>query len=133
MELAELAGWTGKGRSVGAHLAVPVDAGFVVCDSHGRVVLCSPAAAELYGGTPADLQRLTAGELLAEVGSHSHESGYLTRNLAYLSNQGGWRLFNATTLGGDRLEVAASLARFEVDHTPLFLLRLRRVRDAWGL
>jgi PAS domain-containing protein len=130
MELAELAGWTGEGRGVGTRPAVPVDAGFVVCDSHGRVVLCSSTAAELYGGTPTDLQRLTAGKLLVEVGFHSHETVYLTRNLAYLSNQGGWRLCNATTLDGNRLEVAVSVARFEVDHTPLFLLRLRRVCNA---
>lgn len=131
MELAELAGWTSAGESAGAqHLATPVDAGFVVCDNRGRILLCSPTAAELYCGTPTDLQGLTAGELLAEVGLHSHETAYLTRNLAYLSKRGGWRLFSATTLDGSPIEVAASIAKFEVDHVPLFLLRLRRLRHA---
>ena len=130
MKLAELAGWTSARRNVGTQPAVPVDAGFVVSDNHGRILLCSPTAAELYCGSPADLQGLTVGALLAEVGLHSHETAYLTRKLAYLSRRGDWQLFTATALDGSLIEVSASVAKFEVDHVPLFLLRLRRLHHA---
>lgn len=109
-----------------ARHAPPAEAGFMVCDSHGKVLLCSPLAAEIHGGTPAELEGLTVDELLQPRSSAKRRTSI---DLAKLCGQSKWRRLSLKTDDERPVEVDASATKFEIDGAPLFILRLRRTED----
>jgi len=106
------------------------DHAVLVCDIREKTMLCSQAAARLFGCTPARLEELPIADLLPELGRISAAEHYFNhshRSLAYYCNSHGWQQFNAVSPAGFNLQVEARITRFEVDNVPLFLLRLRPV------
>lgn len=109
-----------------ARHAAAQEAGFMVCDSRGKVLLCSPLAAEIHGATPAELEGLTLDELLQP---RSNAKRRTPVDLAKLSGQSKWRRLSLTNENGHPIEVDASATKFEIDQSPFFILRLRRADE----
>jgi hypothetical protein len=105
----------------------------LVCDIREKTILCSQAAAYLFGGQPADLEDVSIAALLPELGqicASEHYFNHAGRTLAYYCNMPGWQRFNAVSPVGANLQVEANVTKFEVDEIPLFLLQLRPVFHA---
>jgi PAS domain S-box-containing protein len=102
-------------------------AGFLVCDSQGRVAICSPSAAQVLGTVPSDIEGKPIDILLHE--SEPSGSAPVLRHidLAGLSGKIGWHRFDTPRTSGRKVPVSVSVERLEVDRVGYFLLRLHRL------
>ena len=106
------------------------NSGFVVCDNGGKVVVCSPVAAAIFGGSSAAMENTPVEALLCPNRHDDASAQGVGGTLAYLSTRVGWRCFDARTVDGHRFRVALAVMKIEVEGVALFLLRLYPLQDA---
>jgi len=126
-EIDDLADWSGTGAE-----RMPPEAGFLVCDSQGKVVICSPYAAETYGDDPRALEGRQINMLLSEISPAGIPSNRRRMDLDELSNKVGiWRRVNVEHTDGRRIQLIVSVERLEINQVCHFLLYLRRPHDVF--
>lgn len=104
--------------------------GFLVCARNGRVVLCSPAAAEIYGGEAKAVEGMCISLLLLEHGAVDDAPLQSSLDLDGMSEKPGWRRCFAVLAGGSEIPLIMTVQRFEVDAYAFYLLKLSRLHDA---
>lgn len=124
-EIDRLAHWSEMGSRSLAFDAES-NAGFLICDRQGRVVLAGKDAAELFHIDQSELRGRPIAGLLAD--SSPKGLDFLGHrplsDLDDLSTKDGWRMFQAIPSRGREFPVAVSVNRFEVDALPLYVFRL---------
>lgn len=125
-EVDQLAGWS----EAGAGCLLPAgqsNAGFMVCGRDGRVLVCSLAAAAVYGRGASEMSGWPVDMLLLDKcdGAEGASRSRAALDLEDLSAKDGWRLFTAVRSDGGELPVAVSIRRFQVDGISLYLFRMQ--------
>lgn len=116
------------------HKAMPPvpqgDFGSLIFDGCGIVRKCNEAAAQMFGGSPFDMEGSTVWSLLPHVTPSDKLSGdsspsYRARYIAYLSNVSSWHHLQATDVYGQDFPVEILLSRLKTDGHELFVINVR--------
>lgn len=100
--------------------------GALVLDGRGVILKCSDAAAQLFGGEFGDLVGNTVSSFITNLLPSDASPSYNARYVAYLSNSGLWRRFQAVDLHGQHFPIELTMSRLtaEVPHVLLLHIRL---------
>ena len=112
------------GQCVTAIAESPIGSGALVLDARGVIVKCSDAAVRMFGGEPRDLEGGVISSFVTNLMPSDTSPSYHARYMAYLTNSGLWRRFQAIDVHGQHFAVEISMSRMAAaDHH--FLLNLR--------
>ncbi|MDD5250681.1 MAG: PAS domain-containing protein [Rhodocyclaceae bacterium] len=99
--------------------------GALVIDGRGVIVRCSDAAPQLFGGEPGDLEGKMISAFVTNLMPSDAAPSYHARYMAYLSNSGLWRRFQAVDVHGRRFPIEIAMSRLAAEGRQLLRLDLR--------
>ena len=101
---------------------------FLVCDSQGKVVLCSSSAATIFRGDPDEVEGLSIQFLLLER-DYVGFAPPMAWDLEGLYQRPRRYRFDFLTADGREVPVKVSISRFELNQLPHYLLHLHRLLE----
>jgi PAS domain-containing protein len=99
--------------------------GALLLDGRGVIIKCSDAAVQLFGGEPRDLEGGMISAFVTNLMPSDGSPSYNARHMAYLSNSGLWRRFQAVDVHGRRFPIEIAMSRLAAEGHHFLSLNLR--------